>query len=129
VIGTKDIETVIGANAVAADGEKIGKVDTVFLDDATGAPEFALVNTGLFGTRSSFVPLEGAELTEDGDLRVPHSKDVVKDAPNVDADQHLDPAQEAELFRYYAADPEGAPAASAGAEDDPPARRLRPHSR
>jgi uncharacterized protein (TIGR02271 family) len=101
VIGTKDIETTIGAKAVAPDGDKIGKVESIYLDDATGKPEFALVNTGMFGTRSSFVPLEGAELTSEGDLQVPFSKDKVKDAPSLDADGHLEPSEEEELFRYY----------------------------
>jgi uncharacterized protein (TIGR02271 family) len=101
VISTQDIDRIIGTNAVDPDGEKIGKVDNIYLDDDSGEPEFALVNTGLFGMRSSFVPLRGAELNADGDLRVAHGKDTVKDAPNLDEDGHLEPEQERELFDYY----------------------------
>jgi uncharacterized protein (TIGR02271 family) len=101
VISTQDIDRIIGTNAVDPDGEKIGKVDNIYLDDDSGEPEFALVNTGLFGMRSSFVPLRGAELNADGDLRVAHAKDTVKDAPNLDEDGHLEPEQERELFDYY----------------------------
>lgn len=101
MIRTDDIDRVIGADAYAPDGDKIGSVDTLYLDDATGEPAFVMVNTGLFGTRSSLVPLDGAELTPDGDLQVPHSKDKVKDAPNLDVDEHLEPRQEQELFDYY----------------------------
>jgi uncharacterized protein (TIGR02271 family) len=75
-------------------------VDQVYIDDETREPKFALVNTGLFGLRSSFVPLEGASMDGD-DLRVRYSKDRVKDAPNLDPDGHLEPAQEQELFDYY----------------------------
>jgi uncharacterized protein (TIGR02271 family) len=103
VIGTQDIDRIIGRNAIDPDGDKIGTVDNIYLDDDSGEPEFALVNTGLFGMRSSFVPLSGAELTSDGDLRVAHHKDTVKDAPNVDQDGHLEPDQERELFDYYGA--------------------------
>ena len=92
---------VVGATAHGSDGEKIGKVGQLFLDDQTGQPEFVTVNTGLFGTSESFVPVEGA--TFDGDrLVVPYTKDVVKDAPNVDLDHgHLDPSEEQRLFDYY----------------------------
>jgi uncharacterized protein (TIGR02271 family) len=115
VIGTQDIERIIGSDAIDPDGDKIGKVDNIYLDDDSGEPEFALVNTGLFGARSSFVPLRGAEVTSDGDLRVAHGKDKVKDAPNVDEDGHLEPDQERELFDYYGADAMGG--RTAGGDD------------
>ena len=57
--------------------------------------------TGLFGTRMSFVPLEGASPSGDG-LRVPFSKDKVKDAPHAEADGHLSPEEEAALYRHTA---------------------------
>ena len=46
--------------------------------------------TGLFGTKESFVPIRDADLTDDG-VRVPVSKDQVKDAPKIDTDGHLSP--------------------------------------
>jgi len=60
----------------------------------------ALVNTGLFGTKSTFVPLRGAS-ERDGTLSVPYEKGFVKDAPSMDADGELSSAQENELYRYY----------------------------
>ena len=44
------LREVIGTTAYGSDGEKLGKVGQVFLDDHTGEPEFATVNTGLFGS-------------------------------------------------------------------------------
>jgi uncharacterized protein (TIGR02271 family) len=95
-----DLDRVIGATAYDSDGDRVGGVDTVYVDDETNQGKFALVNTGLFGMRSSFVPLEGATLDGD-DLRLAHPKDKIKDAPNLDPDGHLEPEQEQELFRYY----------------------------
>ncbi|WP_130650467.1 PRC and DUF2382 domain-containing protein [Egicoccus halophilus] len=100
MIGKQDLDQVMGATAYDPDGDKIGSVDTIFVDDQTGEPTFALVNTGLFGSKSSFVPIQDANFS-DGDLKVPHSKDKIKDAPSIDADGHLDPSEEAELYRYY----------------------------
>jgi uncharacterized protein (TIGR02271 family) len=91
----------IGSTAYDNDGGKIGKVGQLFLDDSTGQPEFITVNTGLFGTSESFVPVENARL--DGDsVIVPFTKDKVKDAPSVDLDgTHLDESDEQRLYEYY----------------------------
>lgn len=90
-----------GRKLVAADGSKIGKVGEIYLDDRSGQPEWALVNTGLFGTRSSFVPITDARSDGDGAVMVPFDKHTVKDAPNVDEGDHLSPEEEAALYRYY----------------------------
>jgi uncharacterized protein (TIGR02271 family) len=92
---------VIGQNAVSDDGEKLGKVGQLFLDDETGQPAFITVNTGLFGTNETFVPIQSA--TRSGDeVVVPFSKDKVKDAPNVDvANGHMGRDEEKRLYDYY----------------------------
>src|SRR5918997_826234 len=77
-----------GATMVDRDGDKIGTIDAIYVDDQTGEPEWALVNTGLFGTRSTFVPI--AQASSSGDqVQVPHEKQLVKDAPRIDPDGHL----------------------------------------
>jgi uncharacterized protein (TIGR02271 family) len=87
--------TVIDGN-----GEKIGKIDELYVDHQTDKPEWASVHTGLLGTKRSFVPLAGA--TPKGeDVQVPVSKDQVKGAPSVEPDRELSEREEIELFRYY----------------------------
>jgi uncharacterized protein (TIGR02271 family) len=100
MIGTDTLDRVIGADVIDADGNKIGTASEVFLDDQSGTPEWVTVKTGLFGTKESFVPIRDADLTGDG-LRVPVSKEAVKDAPKIDTDGHLSPQEEQELYRYY----------------------------
>jgi len=100
MIGTDTLNRVIGADVIDAEGNKIGTASEVFLDDQSGNPEWVTVKTGLFGTKESFVPIRDADLTGDG-LRVPVSKDAVKDAPKIDTDGHLSPQEEQELYRYY----------------------------
>jgi uncharacterized protein (TIGR02271 family) len=92
---------VIGTTAYAADGDKLGKVGQLFLDDQTGRPEFVTVNTGLFGNNETFIPVSDASF--DGDrLTLPFDKAKIKDAPNVDADGgHLDEPEEQRLYEYY----------------------------
>jgi len=92
-----------GCTVVDRSGDKIGKLDEIYLDQQTGSPEWALVNTGLFGTRSSFVPLNGAHQA-DGDVIVDWDKAKVKDAPNIDADGELSQEDEAQLYVHYGLD-------------------------
>jgi hypothetical protein len=101
-----DIDTVRtweGRTLVDRDGSRIGSIEALYLDDQTGQPEWALVNTGLFGTRSSFVPLTQATQAGD-DVRVPYDKQLVKDAPRIDPDHHLSEAEERQLWRHYGLD-------------------------
>lgn len=103
-IDQNNINDVLGADVYGSDGDKIGQVGQVFLDDATGKPEWVTVQTGLFGTKESFVPVAQAQF-DGGGLRVAHDKDIVKDAPRVDAySGHLSKDEEAELYRHYGLD-------------------------
>jgi hypothetical protein len=97
------VRTWEGRTLVDRDGDRIATIDAIYLDDQTGQPEWALVNTGLFGTKSTFVPLAQATQTGD-DVRVPYDKQLVKDAPRVDPDQHLSEAEEQQLWRHYGLD-------------------------
>jgi uncharacterized protein (TIGR02271 family) len=89
-----------GADLLDRDGGKIGTIEEIYLDADTGEPEWALVNTGLFGTKSSFVPIR--EASQEGEaLQVPYEKSQVKDAPKMDPDGQLSQREEAELYRHY----------------------------
>lgn len=104
MIGQEQVHDLMGATLVDSSGSKVGKVGQIFLDDQTGQPEWATVNTGMFGSSESFVPLAEAQAT-DGDLRVPYDKDQIKNAPNVDVNGgHLDQSEEAELYSHYGLD-------------------------
>src|SRR5215218_4268371 len=89
-----------GREVVDRDGDKIGKLEEIYLDQQTGEPEWALVNTGLFGTKSSFVPLEGAA-DEDGNVRVSYEKAQIKDAPSIDPNGALSQQEEQALYQHY----------------------------
>jgi uncharacterized protein (TIGR02271 family) len=95
-----DLQAWHGRNLIDRDGDKIGSIENVYLDEETGRPEWLTVKTGLFGSRESFVPT--AEARAEGDsVRVPYEKAQVKDAPNVDADGALSQEEEGRLYRHY----------------------------
>ena len=97
-----DIDTVLdwrGRTVRGADGEKVGTLGDVFLDESD-RPAWARVRTGLFGRRESYVPLDQVE--DDGeDLRVPFDKQQIKDAPHVDPDVALTADEERALYAHY----------------------------
>ena len=100
MLGTQDYTTLIGRTVYSTDGQKIGELRQVYLDDQSEQLQFITVKTGLFGNSESFVPAADASTTEDG-VTVPFDKDKVKHAPKIDGDGHITPEQEQEIYAYY----------------------------
>jgi uncharacterized protein (TIGR02271 family) len=100
MISRDSVQTLIGGTAYSTDGDKIGSIGQVYLDNDSGQPAWVTVKTGLLGSGESFVPLNQAELTDDG-VRVPYDKERVKGAPNIETDRELSEQEEDQLYTYY----------------------------
>jgi len=101
MITEEQARELIGRDLTTENGEKIGRIGQIFLDDETGRPEWVTVHTGLFGTSESFVPLADASVSDAG-CTVPYDKSRIKDAPNIDVDAgHLSREEEGQLYEYY----------------------------
>jgi uncharacterized protein (TIGR02271 family) len=111
-----------GRDVVGSDGEKIGTVDEVYLDTASGDPEWLSINTGLFGLKSSFAPIQGAR-PEGGSVRLAYTKEQVKDAPGVEPDQELNDSEERTLWSHYGLDYEAGHSGAEGTTDQEPVGR------
>ena len=82
----RDLDTLLGwrgRTVLARDGETLGKLGDLYLDEATDRPAYGGVRTGLFGRHESIVPLDGVE-EADGDLRVPYTGQQLSDAPRIE---------------------------------------------
>ncbi len=100
---TIDPDTVTGAEVKGADGSKLGKVDTLYVDNQSGQPEWVAVKSGMFGNHLSLVPLSQAQF--DGTaLTVPFDKEQLKTAPHLDPDTELSPEAEQDLYKHYGLD-------------------------
>ncbi|WP_052274040.1 PRC and DUF2382 domain-containing protein [Arthrobacter sp. L77] len=109
--------------AVVTDqGDRVGSIGEVYLNDATETPTWVTVHTGLFGTKESFVPLDGATV-QDGRLVVAYPRDLIRHAPSIERDGHLSPEDKGVLYAHYGLDGPTADddAAGDGAEGDPTA--------
>lgn len=94
------LENLDGKSLIGSDGSKLGTIADVYFDNDTREPEWALVRTGLFGTKSSFVPITQSTVQADG-IQVPFTKGQVSDAPRLDDDGELSQEEEDLLSRHY----------------------------
>jgi uncharacterized protein YrrD len=99
-MATQNLAEWRGKDLVDRDGEKIGKLEDVYVDTDTDEQLFGTVKEGLFAKHLTFVPLRATTASPD-QLQLSVSKKDVKDAPNMDSDGELSRGDEAELFSYY----------------------------
>ena len=94
------IEDLANATAFDSNGDKVGGVKDVYVNDTTGQPDFISVNHGLFGGGDSIVPLRGHTL-RDGELHLAFPKDRIEDAPDLDENGHLTTEDQEAFYRHY----------------------------
>ncbi len=100
IVTRDDVQDWKDRDVLGREGDKIGTVEDIYLDAATGRPEWLAVKAGIFGTRSRLVPIGDARLDGQGVI-VTETKDVIKDAPDVTLDGDVSEAKERELYDYY----------------------------
>ncbi|MDP9496948.1 MAG: YsnF/AvaK domain-containing protein [Actinomycetota bacterium] len=105
-----------GKTMIGPGGEKLGKIDTLYADREDGEPTFATVQTGMFGTKTHFVPLQDATLSGE-QVQVPYDKSLVNDAPNIDPDAELSPEEEERLYAHYGLGSGGTSTGTSGGND------------
>ncbi|QFG68058.1 PRC-barrel domain-containing protein [Ornithinimicrobium pratense] len=104
------LDALYDAEVLDQAGVKVGPLDRVYLDNATGVPAWVLVRTGWLGGRRVFCPLTNAEVVGT-QIRVPYPVGMIKDAPEIPAVEHLTEDEEEQLYDYYAIDEGPAPSA------------------
>ena len=90
-----------GKMLVDRDGEKIGKLQDVYVDVENDEPQFATVKEGFVRRHLTFVPLGGLTLGPD-DLQVTVTKEQVEAAPNIELHgDELSQADESALYHHF----------------------------
>lgn len=86
---------------VDRDGEKIGKLQDIYVDVETDEPQFATVKEGFIGRHLTFVPLGGIQIGPDY-LQVSVTKDQVRSAPDIQMHgEELSQADESTLYHHF----------------------------
>ena len=94
------IEDLANATAYDVNGDKVGAVKDVYVNDTTGQPDFISVKHGIFGSGDSIVPLRGHTL-RDRELHLAFPKERIEDAPDLDENGHLTGDDQDALYRHY----------------------------
>ena len=82
-------------------GEKIGKVDDLFVDESD-QPEYIGVKMGFLGMSSTLIPWQMATVDEEsGRIDVSVDKETAKGGPAFDDDREITPEYENEVYSYY----------------------------
>jgi hypothetical protein len=90
-----------GKLLVDRDGEKIGKLQDIYVDIETDEPQFATIKEGLIGRHLTFVPLGAIKVGPD-ELQVAVTKEQVQAAPNLEQHgEELSQADESALYHHY----------------------------
>jgi uncharacterized protein YrrD len=90
-----------GKPLVDRDGEKIGKLEDVYVDVETDEPMFGTIKEGLIDRHLTFVPLGGITIGPDN-VQLAMAKEQVKDAPNIELEgDELSQAEESTLYHHY----------------------------
>jgi sporulation protein YlmC with PRC-barrel domain len=90
-----------GKTLIDSDGEKIGKLQDVYVDVETDEPQFATVKEGFIGRHLTFVPLGGVQIGPD-DLRVQVTKEQVRTAPDIEMHgEELTQDDESTLYHHF----------------------------
>jgi uncharacterized protein (TIGR02271 family) len=97
---TEELQNMEGQTAVDVNGAKLGKIGQIYVDDQTGQPLWVTITTGMFGTKQSFAPLYGSR-SDGGNLQLAVTKDMVQDAPGIEADGHIEDSENEALYTYY----------------------------
>jgi hypothetical protein len=92
-----------GETVLDREGEKVGKIEEIFLVEETGRPEWALVKRGRLKGHTTLVPLTRARPSEKG-VAVHVAKEKISEAPEVPADAEPSEQQVNALYRHYGID-------------------------
>jgi hypothetical protein len=90
-----------GRMLIDRNGEKIGKLQDVYVDVETDEPQFATVKEGFIGRHLTFVPVGGIKVGPDS-LTAMVTRAQVQDAPNIEQHgEELSQADESSLYHHF----------------------------
>src|SRR5436305_5985439 len=94
-------ERYAGYDGYDRDGEKIGKVDDLLVDEHD-VPEYIGVKMGFLGMKSTLIPMDLANVDEERRrIKVSVDKTTAKEGPAFDDDEEITPGYEEQVCSHY----------------------------
>jgi uncharacterized protein (TIGR02271 family) len=97
----------LGHDLIDRDGDRVGTIVNFYLDGETGQPDWAVVRTGLLGSRLTLVALDQATVSfaaavgGGGSVTVPYDPATILDAPSVAPGEELSELDTMAVLRHY----------------------------
>ena len=89
-----------GKMVLDREGERLGKLQDVYVDVETDEPRFGTVKEGLLARHLTFVPLSGLQIGPDY-VRVVATKAQVRSAPDLARGDELSRTEESALYHHF----------------------------
>jgi hypothetical protein len=101
----EDVSSLPGKKVTDQEENPIGEIKEIYAIDGDGHPMWVTVEAsfGMGDKRIVFIPLARLK-DEDGDLRVPYSKEHIKQTPEVDGEDGISPECDRKLRDHYGID-------------------------
>ena len=101
----EDVSSLPGKKVSDQEDNTIGKIKEIYAIDGDGVPVWVTVEAslGMGKKRTVFIPLARLK-DEDGELRVPYSKDHIEQTPEVDGSEGISPESDRQLRDHYGID-------------------------
>jgi PRC-barrel domain len=101
----EDVSSLPGKKVTDQEEVPIGEIKDIYAIDGDGQPTYVTVEAsmGMGKKKLVFIPLARLK-DEDGDLRVPYSKQHISNTPEVDADDGISPECDRLLRDHYGID-------------------------
>lgn len=100
MLSRDDIEGAVGSLAYACDGQQVGTVTQIYLDEHD-RPAWIALDTDLFASAEVYLPADGAMLDADGRLRLPVTQKQIDTAPRIDLEAPLTPQTQRRLREHF----------------------------
>ena len=109
-------------------GERIGKVDDLFVDE-TDREEYIGVKMGFLGLKSTLIPMDIVRVNEgERTIEVSESKDHVRNAPSFDDDEDITSDYEDRIRSYFGLESSRTPESGEDSRDSTAYRGARESS-
>jgi hypothetical protein len=102
VFQVEGIEEWQGQDVLDLEGNRVGKLESLFTDTDDGSPSLGCIKSGRIAKHFALVPLAGASFARNH-IRLPYAKEQIESAPGVGEGGRITRADELLVARHYGA--------------------------
>ena len=95
------IDRLRGMSVLDSTGERVGRVEDVYVDEEDANARYLGLQTGWLGSKLVVVPVDEVRLQGAADIVIPYTRAELEAAPRYEAEDELTIAREEEIYGHY----------------------------